>query len=48
MTFNAALIKEQGVTFCILSVKQHVHNIPEQRQRVLLFGKQKFGNIPIV
>lgn len=47
MSFDGALIKEQGVTFAIVVVKPYVLTSPEKesiRQSFIHF----FGNIPII
>lgn len=46
--FEGALIKEQGVTFGIISVKPHVLNTPGQRDNVVRFGQAVWGAVPIV
>lgn len=48
MQFDGALIREQGVTFAIIVVKQHVLNSPHERDQMQQFGMQVFGPIPII
>jgi hypothetical protein len=46
--FEGALIKEQGVTFGIIVVKQHVLHSPSEREKMMQFGVRAFGPIPII
>ena len=48
MKFQGSLIKEQGITFCIIIVKPHVLNNSVEREQMQQFGIQVFGMIPIV
>lgn len=48
MKFQGAVIREQGVTFGIIVVKQHVLHSPNARVSIQNFGVQTFGPIPIV
>ncbi len=47
MSFDGALIKEQGVTFAIAVVKPHVLTSPE-KESIRLDFMRYFGNIPII
>ena len=48
MRFQGAVIKEQGVTFGVLIVKQHILNDPTRRDALVLEGSRLFGGIPSV
>lgn len=48
MKFQGALVTEQGVTFGIVLVKQHILNDAEERANATVFGKQAFGPVPII
>ena len=48
MQFQGAAIKEQGVTFGILIVKQHILNDPTRRDALALQGSRLFGGVPTV
>ena len=48
MAFEAAVIKEQGVSFVVLPVKSHVFNLPSSKQEMIIFGQLKFPGLPIV
>ena len=48
MQFQGAVIKEQGVTFGILTVKQHILNDPTQRDALVRQGAKLFGGLPTV
>lgn len=49
MTFDGAVIKEQGVTFAIAVVKpEAVHNLSEASKLIADFQNRVFGNIPVV
>lgn len=39
MTFDGAIVKEQGVTFGIAVVKSHVLNITEVNESILVFQR---------
>ncbi|MDD3404487.1 MAG: hypothetical protein PHQ72_14230 [Hespellia sp.] len=47
MTFDGAIIKEQGITFAIAIVKPSVLNSSE-REKVRMGFVPVFGNIPII
>ena len=47
MSFDGALIKEQGVTFAIVVVKPHVLTSTE-KESIRLGFMRYFGNIPII
>lgn len=49
MRFEAALINEQGVTFAVIPVKDHVlqsHN--EADKMIRNFGQKAFPSIPVI
>ena len=48
MQFQGAVIKEQGVTFGILIVKQHVLNSATQRDETQAQASRLFGGVPTV
>ncbi len=48
MQFQGAVIQEQGVTFGILIVKQHILNDPTRRDALVSEGSRLFGGIPTV
>ena len=48
MTFDGAVIREQGVTFGVMVVKQHVLNDIAQRDSVVLQASRAFGGIPTI
>lgn len=48
MKFQGALVKEQGVTFGIVVVKDSVLRTPNQADSMRRFGMQAFGPVPIV
>lgn len=48
MSFDGALINEQGVQFGLVVVKQHVLHDTASQQRVQGFGRRVWGNIPVV
>ncbi len=49
MTFDGALIREQGVTFAVVVVKQHViQNRFEAQRAIAAFGAQAFPGVPVV
>ena len=48
MRFQGAVIKEQGVTFGVLIVKQHILNDLTRRDALVLEGSRLFGGIPTV
>lgn len=48
MSFEAAVIKEQGVTFVVLPVKSHVFSSSSSKEDMVNFGQSKFPGLPIV
>lgn len=48
MTFQGAVVREQGVTFGIIVVKSYVLNSPSDREDEIRFGLRAFGPIPII
>lgn len=48
MNFEGALIREQGVTFGVLVVRQHVMNDPAARDQARAFGQRAWGPVPMV
>ncbi len=48
MTFEGALIEEQGVQFGVVSVKQHVVNNRTEAQRVIRAFGPVFPRVPVV
>ena len=48
MKLQGTIIREQGVTFGILVVKQHVLQSPSERSTMQNLGAQVFGPIPII
>ena len=48
MTFDGAVIREQGVIFGIIVVKPYVLDDVSQRDRVVAEASRLFGGIPTV
>lgn len=48
MKFQGAVIKEQGVTFAVVIVKQHVVNNKAKANETIQSFRPVFGAIPIV
>ncbi len=48
MRFQGALIKEQGVTFAVVIVKQPVLSNKNEANRVITSFRSVFGRVPIV
>ncbi|MBA3362361.1 MAG: hypothetical protein H0T94_13045 [Acidimicrobiia bacterium] len=48
MTFNGAIIREQGVTFGIVVVKPHVLAAGTQRNRLVVRASRLVGGIPTI
>lgn len=46
--FEGALITEQGVTFGIVVVQRHVLSSPAEKVQMDQFGRQVFGNVPVI
>ena len=47
-TFDGAVIQEQGVTFGLLTVKQHVLRDQSAQRQMRGFGTRVWGRVPIV
>lgn len=48
MSFDAALIREQGVTFAVVAVKGHVVNSDSSRRGAMATFGTQFPGVPIV
>jgi hypothetical protein len=48
MRFQGAVIQEQGVTFGIVIVQEHILNEPTRRDALVSEGSRLFGGIPTV
>ena len=48
MTFDGAVIREQGVTFAIAVVRHGVIESPAQRDQSVAYFQTFFGGIPVV
>lgn len=48
MTFDGAVIREQGVTFGVMAVKAAVLNDPSRRDAIVAQASIAFGGIPVV
>lgn len=48
MNFDGAVIREQGVTFAVASVRRGLINSPAQRDETIAYLNRFFGGIPIV
>jgi hypothetical protein len=48
MTFDGAVVREQGVTFGIMVVKPHILNDPSARDSVAAKASSAFGGVPTV
>lgn len=48
MRFQGAVIREQGVTFAVVIVKQHVVNVSSEAQRVITSFQPCFPGLPVV
>lgn len=48
MQFEGAVIKEQGLIFGIVVVKEHVLNSDTETQEMMNFGSRAFGPMPVV
>lgn len=48
MSFDAAIVKEQGVTFAVVAVKHHAANTNHARVRTAGAAQARFPGIPIV
>ena len=48
MTFQGAVVKEQGVTFGIIVVKSCVLNNSSDRESMIRLGIRAFGQMPII
>lgn len=47
-TFDAALIKEQGVSFAVVTVKRGILNQPSSREHARAQSSAGFGGVPVV
>lgn len=47
MTVDAALVKEQGVTFAVVVVKRHVLSAPNKDAVATSFGNH-WGGVPVI
>ena len=47
-TFDGAVIQEQGVTFGLITVKQHVLRDQSAQRQMRGFGTRVWGRVPIV
>ena len=45
---DAAIVKEQGVTFAIAVVKSYILNSPSERERALVSFQGLFPHMPII
>lgn len=48
MSFDAALVREQGVTFAVVAVKRHVVNTDTSRREAMAAFSPHFPDVPIV
>ncbi len=48
MSFDAAIVKEQGVTFAVVAVKHHAANSNHARQMTAGAVQARFPGIPVV
>lgn len=48
MTIEGAVIKEQGVTFAVVIVKEHVLNSPSEADRTIRAFEPIFPGLPVV
>lgn len=48
MSFDAAIVKEQGVTFAVVAVKPHAANSNHARVRTAGAAQARFPGIPVV
>jgi len=48
MQFQGSIITEQGITFAIISVKQHIVNNKSESEKIILAFTPIFPNIPII
>ena len=48
MTFDGAVIREQGITFGVMAVKAPVLNDPSRRDASVAQASIAFGGIPVV
>ena len=48
MSFEAALVREQGATFAVCVVKPHVVNSDSSRREAIASFSPKFPGVPIV
>jgi hypothetical protein len=48
MSFDAALVREQGITFAVIAVKGHATNSDSSRRRAMASFAPHFPGVPIV
>jgi len=48
MSFDAALVREQGVTFAVVVVKGHVVNSTSSRTEAMTSFRMQFPGVPVV
>jgi hypothetical protein len=48
MKFIGAVVKEQGVTFALVSVKQHIVNNPVEASELIAKLTPTFGGVPVI
>lgn len=48
MTFDAALVREQGVTFAVVAVKSHAMDTDHDRQETAAAFQVHFPGVPVV
>jgi hypothetical protein len=48
MTIEGAVIKEQGVTFAVVIVKEHVLNSPSEADRAIQAFQPIFPGLPVI
>lgn len=48
MSFDAALVREQGVTFAVVAVKSHAMNTDHEREETAAAFQAHFPGVPIV
>jgi hypothetical protein len=48
VSFDAAIVKEQGVTFAVIAVKRHVVDSPHERNEAADVFQFQFPGMPVV
>jgi hypothetical protein len=48
MTIEGALIREQGISFAIVSVKSHILDSSTEAQRTVTALRPVFGGVPVI